>query len=382
MSTGESKESTLLKEWQLPALMPRNFNCLSKVLGTIAMQLGVCMWRSCASKLFLNSPDQTLPRVFRRAFTMSHSKNIDAIKSNVAASDAIGQIAVESEALRKTKVAVAQMTSIGDTEFNFQTCSKLAEEAASQGAKMLFLPEAFSFVGSASEQTVAIAEPVTGHTISKYAALAKRLNLWLSLGGFQEVGPDPEHVYNSHLILTDNGEIAAIYRKIHLFSVDIIPKGPVLMESRYTAPGTGLITSDSPAGRLGLSTCYDLRFPELYQRLVFEKGAQVLLVPSAFTVPTGRAHWEVLLRARAIETQTYVIAAAQAGKHNEKRESYGHSLIIDPWGTIVGKLDDPLATGIAVAEIDLGELESIRQRIPIAVHRAAGKPAVASDWVA
>lgn len=279
----------------------------------------------------------------------------------------------------KTKVAVGQMTSIGDKEANFQTCSTLAEQAVAQGAKILFLPEAFNFIGLSSDQTVAIAEPIAGPIISRYAALAKRLKIWLSLGGFQETSPDPERVYNSHLIVNDQGEVSAVYRKIHLFTVDI-PKGPVLMESRYTAPGTGLVTCDSPAGKLGLSTCYDLRFPELYQRLVFEKGAQVLLVPSAFTVPTGRAHWEVLLRARAIETQTYVIAAAQAGKHNEKRESYGHSLIMDPWGKVIGKLEDPLATGIAVAEIDLEELERIRQRMPIAAHRASGREAVMSDF--
>lgn len=346
------------------------------------MRASLFFFRSCAIKFLVKPSDLTLPRVFQRTLRMSQGKSSDNIAANVSPLRSAGteQAAVQVGAL-KTKVAVAQMTSIGDTEFNFQTCTKLAEEAASQGAKMLFLPEAFNFVGNASEQTVAVAEQVTGPIIHRYSNLAKRLNLWLSLGGFQETGPDPEHVYNSHLILTDEGEIAALYRKIHLFSVDI-PKGPVLMESRYTAPGTGLVTCDSPAGRLGLSTCYDLRFPELYQRLVFDLGAQILLVPSAFTVPTGRAHWEVLLRARAIETQTYVIAAAQAGKHNDKRESYGHSLIIDPWGKVIGKLDDPLATGITVAEIDMVELESVRQRIPVALHRIAGQAAVASDFQA
>lgn len=224
-------------------------------------------------------------------------------------------------------------------------------------------------------QSLAIAEPLTGPTIARYSALAKRLGLWLSLGGFQEKGPDPSHLFNCHVIIDAGGHIAATYRKIHLFNVDV-PGGPVLMESRFTSPGTQLAVCDSPAGRLGLSVCYDLRFPEVYQRLVLDMGAEVLLVPSAFTVATGKAHWEVLLRARAIETQCYVVAAAQAGRHNEKRESYGHSIIVDPWGTVVGKLDDPHATGIAVAEVDLDAMRKVRERMPVAEHRAAGRPAV------
>ena len=135
--------------------------------------------------------------------------------------------------------------------------------------------------------------------------------------GFQEVGPDSEHVFNSHIIIDSEGEIVDVYRKLHLFDVSI-ENGPVLQESRYTSPGNELKVVDSPFGKLGLSTCYDLRFPELYCKLVYEMGAQIIFVPSAFTVPTGRAHWEILLRARAIEMQAYVIAAAQVGKHSEK----------------------------------------------------------------
>ena len=279
------------------------------------------------------------------------------------------------------KIAVAQMTSVGNIEANFQTCKTLAEEAVSQGAKILFLPENFNFLGMSPAESLALAEPIDtpNGIISRYAALAKSLNIWLSLGGFQERGPDPEHLYNCHVVINSDGEIAASYRKIHLFNVDV-PGGPVLMESRFTSPGTGLSTCESPVGRLGLSVCYDLRFPAVYQRLAFELGAEILLVPSAFTVATGKAHWEVLLRARAIETQTYVVAAAQAGKHNEKRESYGHSLIIDPWGRVIGKLEDPLATGIAVAEVDLEELRSIRERMPVREHRLVGQEAIEKDF--
>jgi len=134
-----------------------------------------------------------------------------------------------------------------------------------------------------------------------------------------------------------------------------------------------LVVCDSPAGRLGLTVCYDLRFPEMYAQLTWGMGAQILLVPSAFTQVTGAAHWEVLLRARAIENQCYVIAAAQAGVHNAKRASYGHSLIIDPWGTVIGQLEDPEATAIALADIDLEALQAVRVKMPIEQHRAAGR---------
>jgi predicted amidohydrolase len=203
--------------------------------------------------------------------------------------------------------------------------------------------------------------------------------LWLSLGGFPEKIPSSqttkrddkgngnEKVYNTHIVLDDKGDIKALYRKIHLFDVNI-PNGPVLQESKYTAPGSEVVVIDSPIGRLGLSTCYDLRFPEMYEALV-KKGAEVLLVPSAFTVLTGQAHWEILLRARAIETQCYVLASAQAGQHNEKRASYGHSLIVDPWGKVVEDAGGEASPALVVAEIDLKRLYEIRAKIPVQLHR-------------
>jgi len=272
------------------------------------------------------------------------------------------------------KAAVGQMTSVGDQEANFNTCARLAQDAAAAGCSMLFLPECFSFIGSNQQESIAAAQPLSGALVARYCELARSHKLWLSLGGFQETGPDPEHIFNTHLVIDQGGEVRAAYRKIHLFDVDV-PSGPVLMESRSTAPGTQALVCDSPVGRLGLSTCYDLRFPELYQKLTWSMGAQVLLVPAAFTRPTGEAHWEVLLRARAIECQTYVIAAAQAGRHNEKRESYGHALIIDPWGRVVARLADPSATGIAVAEIDLNQIAAIRTKMPIREHREKGHKA-------
>lgn len=268
----------------------------------------------------------------------------------------------------KVKVAVAQMCATGDVEQNFATCQQLVQEAKAAGAALLSLPECFSFIGAREGEALAVAQPLDGPLMRRYQALAREASLWLSLGGFQEKGPDESHLYNTHVLLDDSGAITKVYRKIHLFDVDV-PGGPRLMESNGTAAGGEVVAAPSPAGALGLTICYDLRFPELYQQLRFSKGAELLLVPSAFTKKTGEAHWELLLRARAVECQCYVLAAAQAGKHNERRESFGDALIVDPWGTVVARCADPLVTGIAVAEIDPGLLQSVRQRMPVGQHR-------------
>lgn len=194
-------------------------------------------------------------------------------------------------------------------------------------------------------------------------------------------GSDRQRVYNTHVIIDDKGEVRCIYRKIHLFDVSI-PGKVNLKESNITAPGTELVTCDSPIGKLGVTTCYDVRFPEMYIPLV-KMGAQVLLVPSAFTVPTGSAHWHTLLKARAIENQCYLLAAAQYGRHNDKRESYGHALAVDPWGVIIGDAggsDGPgtvetnpgqeiIVPTIFTCDIDLEKTASVRQRIPVQMHR-------------
>ncbi|CAN1237647.1 Deaminated glutathione amidase, chloroplastic/cytosolic [Linum grandiflorum] len=263
------------------------------------------------------------------------------------------------------RVAAAQMTSINDLAANLATCSRLVKEAASAGAKLLCLPESFSYIGARDGDSVKVAEPLDGPIMKQYCSLARESGIWLSLGGFQERGFDDAHLCNTHVIVDDAGNIRSTYRKIHLFDVDV-PGGRVYKESSFTEAGKDIVAVDSPAGRLGLTVCYDLRFPELYQQLRFQHEAQILLVPSAFTTITGEAHWEILLRARAIETQCYVIASAQAGKHNEKRESHGETLIIDPWGTVVGRLPDRTSTGITVADIDFSFIDSVRTRLPIA----------------
>ncbi|GLJ24888.1 hypothetical protein SUGI_0476070 [Cryptomeria japonica] len=267
----------------------------------------------------------------------------------------------------KVKIAAAQMTSINDLNANFQTCSRLVQEAAAAGVKLLSLPENFSFVGSKDGESLSIADALDGPIMQRYCSLAKESGIWLSLGGFQEKGHDDKHLFNTHVLLDGLGNIRSCYRKIHLFDVDV-PGGMVYKESNFTSPGSELVVADSPVGRLGLTVCYDLRFPEIYQQLRFRHNSQVLLIPSAFTRVTGEAHWELLLRARAVETQCYVVAASQAGKHNEKRESYGDAMIIDPWGTVVARCQDRLSTGIAVAEIDPSFIDSVRMRMPISDH--------------
>jgi len=273
-------------------------------------------------------------------------------------------------------LAVGQMNSSVDIEDNFKVCSELTSRAAERKAAMLCLPECFAFMGASAGASVKMAEPLDGPLLSRYAKLAKDNAIWLSLGGFQEkVKGDKAdtHVYNSHVIFNDEGKLVATYRKIHLFDVEV-PGGQTFKESNFTVGGEEVVTVDSPVGKLGLSICYDLRFPELYAALA-RASAQVMLVPAAFTLKTGLAHWHVLLRARAIETQCYVVAAAQSGQHNASlqletkgalRESYGHACIIDPWGAIVAECSE--GTGLAFAEIDLDKISQVRKSIPLAQH--------------
>ncbi|CAD7694973.1 unnamed protein product [Ostreobium quekettii] len=264
------------------------------------------------------------------------------------------------------------MTSTHDQEHNLGVCSQLAAQASEAGCRMLCLPECFAFMGDSSMQSPAtVAQPLNGPLMSRYKQLARDNGLWLSLGGFQEAGPDADHIHNCHIIIKANGETAATYRKIHLCDVEV-PGGQVWKESSFTSPGCSTTVCESPVGKLGLSVCYDLRFPQLYQELRFRGGADVLLIPSAFTKPTGSAHFELLLRSRAIECQCYVIAAAQAGQNHANRQSWGHSCVIDPWGKVLARMDDK-ETGIAVAEIDSKYVADIRKRMPIATHRSAGR---------
>jgi len=273
---------------------------------------------------------------------------------------------------RQFKVAAAQLTAGEDLAANLAVCASLAQEAASRGAQVLVLPECFAFLGRNEKAKLAVAEVIDeanpGPILGELGRIARAHHLWVIAGGMPERKPDepaPAKVYNTCVVLDDTGALVAAYRKVHLFDVDI-PGGAQLRESDSTHAGRDLHVVPTPFAKIGLSICYDLRFPELYRRLV-DDGAELIVVPSAFTAHTGAAHWHVLLRARAIENQCWVVAAAQTGRHNEKRESYGHSLIIDPWGAIVA--EQASGVGLAVAEIDLDTLDRTRRQMPCLTHR-------------
>ncbi len=261
--------------------------------------------------------------------------------------------------------AVVQVRGTTDLEANEATARELVARAAADGARFIALPENWFFIGPLDEK-VRHAEPIGGPRVGRMADLAGRLGVHLLLGSVAEPAPTPGRCFNTSVLIGPTGETLASYRKIHLFDVDI-PDGAVFQESATVAVGDGgLVVADTPLARFGLSVCYDLRFPELYRGLV-DKGAQVLTVPSAFTMFTGKDHWEVLLRARAIENTCWVIAPNHSGSHGKGRASYGRSMIIDPWGTVVALCSD--GPGYAVARVDMGRLDTVRAQIPCLDHR-------------
>jgi len=264
-------------------------------------------------------------------------------------------------------IGLGQLTSTTDLQKNFENCSLLADKASKHGVDLLCFPECFAYLGEPGGAIFKIAEPLDGPLFNRYRSLAKEKGIWISYGGFHETNPqDDKHVFNTHVIVDNQGEIKATYRKLHLFKVDI-KDGPSLDETAVVSKGKEVVVVDSPVGKLGITTCYDVRFPELYG-ILRTMGAQVILVPSAFTLPTGRDHWEVLLRARAIETQCYVAAAAQYGIHNPKRTTFGRSLVADPWGTVISCCPDTSPT-LTIAEIDHSRIEKVRESMPVFSHR-------------
>jgi len=274
---------------------------------------------------------------------------------------------------RVCRVAAVQHCAGTDVERNLSTLETLSRQAASEGATVICWPEAFAYLGR-HEGKRAILEPLPhgGPILQRCRNLARLLDCELLLGGFHEAVPgdvpgEDTHCFNTSVYLGADGEIRAMYRKIHLFDVDIAD-GPTLKESKHTAPGNRAVAVDTRFGCLGLTVCYDLRFPGLYQRLV-DMGAVAMSVPSAFTATTGALHWHPLLRARAIETQSYIIAPAQHGQHSKHRASYGHSLIIDPWGRVISELAD--GDGYVVANVDTAEVAKVRAEIPSLANRQA-----------
>ncbi|XP_011061723.1 PREDICTED: nitrilase and fragile histidine triad fusion protein NitFhit isoform X5 [Acromyrmex echinatior] len=225
-------------------------------------------------------------------------------------------------------IAVCQMRSIADKVKNLQVVSELAAEAKRRSATIAFFPEACDFLADNKKDIVTMAEPLTGLTVTAYKEIAIKNNIWLSLGGIHEASDNVEKIYNTHVLINNEGELVAMYKKLHLFDMDNKDTGVRLMESDYVLKGIEIVPPvPTPIGKLALSICYDMRFPEL-SIILRNMGAQILTYPSAFTYETGAAHWEVMLRARAIENQCYVIAAAQTGAHNQKRKSWGHAMVM------------------------------------------------------
>jgi deaminated glutathione amidase len=267
-------------------------------------------------------------------------------------------------------VAAIQMTSSHVVADNLAAAGELLREAKEAGADIACLPENFSFIGLRDADKLQVAEPDGDGAVQTFLRdAARKHKMWILGGTIVIRGHDDRRVANASLLIDAAGNRVARYDKIHLFDVTIPGRDEQYRESNHVAPGRELVIADTPVGKLGMSVCYDMRFPELYRELV-SRGAEWLAMPAAFTVPTGRAHWETLLRARAIENLCYVVAPAQAGTHTSGRETYGDSIIVDYWGQVQSRLAK--GTGVITAEIDLAKQAETRARFPALDNRQLG----------
>jgi len=265
------------------------------------------------------------------------------------------------------RVAAVQMNSGSDLNRNLQLADRLIAEAAADDCVLAVLPENFPFMGARGRDKLQYAEELGNGPIQEFLGLtARKYHLWIISGSIPLRSPVADRCYGATLVVDADGDTKNCYRKIHLFDVDLPERNESYRESASMTPGDELVVQDTPAGCLGLSICYDLRFPELYRKLV-EMGAVVLSVPAAFTFVTGKAHWHTLLRARAIENLAYVIAPAQFGQHSDGRTTYGHSLIIDPWGRVLAEAAE--GNCIIAADLDLGLPQKLRREFPTLSHR-------------
>jgi len=262
------------------------------------------------------------------------------------------------------RIAAIQMTSGADRDTNLEAATRLIRKAAKAGAEFVGVPENFAWMGPETERD-ANAETLEGATLSRMAELAREFKVSLLAGSVLEQGAPGNRLYNTSVLFGPEGQRLGVYRKIHLFDVEV-GDGQTYRESASVAPGTEVVVADSPLGKVGLSVCYDLRFPELYRKHA-EAGAVLLTVPAAFTLMTGKDHWEVLLRARAIENQAYVMAPAQQGKHPKDRMTWGHAMVIDPWGLVIARASE--GEGFAMAEFDAAYLAKVRKGLPALQHR-------------
>jgi len=261
------------------------------------------------------------------------------------------------------RVAVCQLNSRENRAANLRTARELLDRAAALGADLALLPEYTDYLGPGAGAPKP--EGLDGEYAAFFSDAARELGMWVLAGTFHETGPDQQHTYNTMPVFDRRGSLSASYRKIHLYDVEI-PGRVSYQESHTVATGTDVVTVAVDGVTVGLSICYDLRFPELYRRLA-HAGSKILVVPAAFMMHTGRDHWEVLLRARAIENQCYVLAAGQIGNHEPGRTCFGRSMVIDPWGTVIAQAPDEV--GVAVVDIDLERLDRIRLELPSLANR-------------
>jgi nitrilase len=265
------------------------------------------------------------------------------------------------------KVAAIQMTSTRDVPANLREAGRLVADAARQGAKLVVLPENFSFLGATDADRVAAIEKNGDGPAQRFLAeTAESLGVWL-VGGTIPIRDRGERASSRSLLVGPDGRVAAHYDKIHLFDVDIPGRATErYAESATTLAGTRVVAAKTPLARIGMTVCYDIRFPALFHRLSV-LGTDVVVVPAAFTVPTGEVHWLPLLQARAIESLVYVVAAGQWGEHAGGRKTYGHSMILGPWGELLAEL--PAGPGVVCADLDMIRLTELRQRFPTIAHR-------------
>lgn len=270
-------------------------------------------------------------------------------------------------------VAAIQMTSSHVVEENLARAGRLLERARDAGAAVACLPENFAFIGLKEADKLHIAEADGEGPVQQFLAdTARRLGLWILGGTINLRGGADGRVANASLLIDAHGRRVARYDKIHLFDVGIPGRNEQYRESSTVVPGRRVVVADTPVGRVGLSVCYDMRFPELYRDMVAQ-GAVWLAMPAAFTVPTGKAHWETLLRARAIENLCYVVAPAQVGTHTSGRETYGDTIMIDYWGQVTARL--PAGEGVISMQLDLAKLAEARGRFPVLDNRQLPLPA-------
>ena len=264
-------------------------------------------------------------------------------------------------------LAAIQMNSGGDLATNLDRASNLLQRAASTGAGLVVLPENFACMPEHMASRRSAAETDGCGPVQEFiSSEAKRLRLWIVGGTIPVRGADPDRPFSSSYVFDHDGNCVGRYDKAHLFDVEIPDSDETYQESAFTQPGTAALVVESPWGRLGIAVCYDLRFPELFRQMSFT-GLDVVAVPSAFTVLTGQAHWKTLLRARAVENLCYVVAAGQTGRHPDGRETYGHSMIIGPWGEVLN--DAGSSDGVITADFDRAGLDELRHRFPALAHR-------------